>query len=93
MIAWQIVLGVTMGLIYSGSLYFGMVLSEGSTEHGGYHEALIGMLEPVANPIWVLLALGEVPPAASIVGGLMVVSAVAWRTAATPVTTQVLPPE
>jgi drug/metabolite transporter (DMT)-like permease len=55
--------------------------------------ALIGMLEPVANPIWVLLALGEVPPAASIVGGLMVVSAVAWRTAATPVTTQVLPPE
>jgi MFS family permease len=43
MIAWQIVLGVTMGLIYSGSLYFGMVLSEGSTEHGGYHEALIGL--------------------------------------------------
>ena len=55
--------------------------------------ALIGMLEPVANPIWVLLALGEVPPAASIVGGAMVIAAVAWRTAATPVTTQVLPPE
>ncbi len=55
--------------------------------------ALIGMLEPVANPVWVLLALGEVPPAASVVGGLMVVAAVAWRTAATPVTTQVLPPE
>jgi hypothetical protein len=31
-----------MGMIYSGSLYFGMVLSDGSTEHGGYHEALIG---------------------------------------------------
>ena len=43
MIAWQIPLGVTMGVIYSGSLYFGMVLSEGSTEHGGYHEALIGV--------------------------------------------------
>jgi hypothetical protein len=43
MIAWQIVLGVVMGIIYSGSLYFGMVLSEGSTEHGGYHEALIGL--------------------------------------------------
>lgn len=55
--------------------------------------ALIGMLEPVANPIWVLLALGEVPPVASVVGGLMVVAAVAWRTAATPVSTQVLPPE
>ena len=42
-IAWQLVLGVALGLIYSASLYFGMVLSEGSTEHGGYHEALIGL--------------------------------------------------
>ena len=32
-----------MGMIYSASLYFGMVLSDGSTEHGGYHEALIGL--------------------------------------------------
>lgn len=39
----QIVLGWALALIYSGSLYFGMVLSDGSTEHGGYHEALIGL--------------------------------------------------
>jgi MFS family permease len=43
MVASQAVLGVVMGVIYAGSLYFGMVLSEGSTEHGGYHEALIGV--------------------------------------------------
>jgi len=43
MIGWQIALGVVMGIIYSASLYFGMVLSDGSTEHGGYHEALIGL--------------------------------------------------
>jgi hypothetical protein len=43
MILWQGILGVALGMIYSGSLYFGMVLSEGSTEHGGYHEALIGL--------------------------------------------------
>lgn len=43
LIAWQAVLGAALGMIYSGSLYFGMVLSEGSTEHGGYHEALIGV--------------------------------------------------
>jgi hypothetical protein len=43
MIGAQIVLGISMGLIYSASLYFGMVLSDGSTEHGGYHEALIGL--------------------------------------------------
>jgi hypothetical protein len=39
----QIILGCALALIYSASLYFGMVLSEGSTEHGGYHEALIGL--------------------------------------------------
>jgi hypothetical protein len=43
MVGWQISLGAVMGMIYSASLYFGMVLSDGSTEHGGYHEALIGL--------------------------------------------------
>ena len=43
MIGWEIVLGLMMGLIYAGSLYFGMVLGDGGTEHGGYHEALIGL--------------------------------------------------
>jgi MFS family permease len=43
MIAWQIVLGAVMGLIYSASLYFGMVLSDGSTAQNAYHEALIGV--------------------------------------------------
>ncbi|HEX8521697.1 MAG TPA: MFS transporter [Tepidisphaeraceae bacterium] len=43
MILSQIILGAALGTIYAGSLYFGMVLSEGSTEHGGYHEALIGL--------------------------------------------------
>jgi MFS family permease len=43
MVGWQIALGAVMGMIYSASLYFGMVLSDGSTEHGGYHEALIGL--------------------------------------------------
>jgi MFS family permease len=43
MVAAQLVLGAAIGIIYAASLYFGMVLSEGSTEHGGYHEALIGL--------------------------------------------------
>lgn len=43
LILWQGALGLSLGMIYSGSLYFGMVLSDGSTEHGGYHEALIGL--------------------------------------------------
>jgi hypothetical protein len=43
MLGFQIVMGSALGLIYAASLYFGMVLSSGSTEHGGYHEALIGL--------------------------------------------------
>jgi MFS family permease len=42
-ILWQIALGMAIGFIYAASLYFGMVLSDGSAEHGGYHEALIGL--------------------------------------------------
>jgi MFS family permease len=39
----QMVLGFSIGTIYSASLYFGMAVSAGSTAHGGYHEALIGL--------------------------------------------------
>jgi hypothetical protein len=43
MMCGQTLLGIAMAMIYTSSLYFGMVLSAGSTEHGGYHEALIGL--------------------------------------------------
>ncbi|HEY3169942.1 MAG TPA: DMT family transporter [Thermoanaerobaculia bacterium] len=42
--------------------------------------SLVGMLEPVANPIWVLLFLGEKPALTSVAGGLVVLSSIAWRT-------------
>ena len=46
----QILLGLSLGMIYASSLYFGMAISKGSTRHGGYHEALIG-LGQVLGPI------------------------------------------
>jgi drug/metabolite transporter (DMT)-like permease len=42
--------------------------------------SLIAMIEPVANPIWVFLFLGERPTIWAIVGGTIVLAAVAWRT-------------
>ncbi|HKR64704.1 MAG TPA: DMT family transporter, partial [Thermoanaerobaculia bacterium] len=42
--------------------------------------SLTGMLEPVANPIWVLLFLGERPSAFAIAGGAIVLAAIAWHT-------------
>jgi drug/metabolite transporter (DMT)-like permease len=55
--------------------------------------SLIGMLEPVANPIWVFLFLGERPGLASILGGAVVLSAIAWRTAAGAAPPAVPPPD
>lgn len=40
---------------------------------------LIPVIEPVLNPIWVLLALGEKPSPLSLLGGVIVLSAVTWR--------------
>jgi len=42
--------------------------------------SLTGMLEPVANPIWVLLFLGERPSPYAIAGGAVVLTAIAWHT-------------
>jgi drug/metabolite transporter (DMT)-like permease len=42
--------------------------------------SLMGMLEPVSNPIWVFLVLGERPGGFSILGGAIVLGAIAWRT-------------
>ena len=42
--------------------------------------SLTGMLEPVANPIWVFLFLGERPSVFAIGGGAIVLAAIAWHT-------------
>jgi MFS family permease len=58
----QVVIGVGIGTVYYASLYFGMVLSEGSTEHSGYHEALIGLgsiLGPGAGMVAQIIRPGE----------------------------------
>jgi MFS family permease len=80
MIAWQIPLGLTMGIIYSGSLYFGMVLSDGSTEHGGYHEALIGVgqiVGPAAALVAQRLYPDNITAAVTAVAAVLFVSLVA----------------
>jgi len=74
LLVWQVILGASLGVIYSGSLYFGMVLSQGSTEHSGYHEALIGLgwvLGPGAGVIMQWIAPGNRPLAVAAVGAVI----------------------
>lgn len=73
----QFILGLALALIYSASLYFGMVLSDGSTEHGGYHEALIGLgqvLGPgvAAGAQWI--RPGSIFPATFAISALLIIS-------------------
>jgi DME family drug/metabolite transporter len=42
--------------------------------------SLTGMLEPVANPVWVFLFVGERPSVYAIGGAAIVLSAIAWHT-------------
>src|SRR5213075_175303 len=80
MVLSQLLLGAAMGIIYAASLYFGMVLSEGSTEHGGYHEALIGLgsvLGPGAGALTQWLRPGDTRAGVLAVSGVVAISIVA----------------
>lgn len=55
--------------------------------------SLTGMVEPIANPIWVFLFLGEKPDPTSMLGGAIVLAAVAWRTLTAPAPAMHPPPE
>jgi MFS family permease len=79
MVAAQIVLGLSIGTIYSASLYFGMAVSEGSTEHGGYHEALIGLgqvLGPLLGATLQWVYPGTLLPAVIGISGVVSLSVV-----------------
>jgi drug/metabolite transporter, DME family len=42
--------------------------------------SLIEMIEPVLNPVWVLIWYGEAPSLPAITGGVIIISAIAFRT-------------
>jgi drug/metabolite transporter (DMT)-like permease len=41
--------------------------------------ALLAMLEPILNPVWVFIGYGEKPTSAAIVGGLLIIAALTGR--------------
>jgi len=55
--------------------------------------SLIGMVEPIANPLWVFLFVGERPSVFALVGGAIVLGAVAWRTLSAAAEVAVAPPD
>jgi drug/metabolite transporter (DMT)-like permease len=41
--------------------------------------SLIGMIEPVLNPVWVFLGYGETPSYTAIIGGLIIITTISIR--------------
>jgi drug/metabolite transporter (DMT)-like permease len=55
--------------------------------------SLTGMLEPVANPIWVFLFLGERPSVYAVAGALVVLAAIGWHSVAAAPVAEMPPPD
>ncbi len=59
-----------MGAVQLGLPYF--LFSKGLQSVPLQEASLIALIEPVLNPIWVALTVGEIPSAATISGGVMI---------------------
>lgn len=82
---------VFLGVFQIGVAY--MLFVRGLKHVTATAASLASMLEPIANPIWVFLFLGERPGGFALVGGLVVMGAIAWRTLETAPVATVPPPD
>jgi drug/metabolite transporter (DMT)-like permease len=78
-----------LGLVQIGLAY--VLFVRGLKYVTATQASLTGMLEPVANPIWVFLFLGERPSMFAVAGALIVLVAIGWHTVVTTPTTEMPP--
>jgi drug/metabolite transporter (DMT)-like permease len=71
---------VFLGVVQIGVAY--VCFGFGVARVAALEASLIGMIEPVLNPVWVFLALGEKPGWGAVAGGTVIIVAVAARTIA-----------
>jgi len=74
-----ILLVLFLGIVQMGISY--VLFVRGLSVVAAAEASLIGMLEPMFNPLWAFLGLGERPSAWALLGGAIVLVAVAGRTA------------
>lgn len=67
-----------LGVVQIGFAY--LLFGFGVARVTALEASLIGMLEPVLNPVWVFLALGETPGWWAVLGGAIIITAVTART-------------
>ncbi|MBK6875924.1 MAG: DMT family transporter [Ignavibacteria bacterium] len=74
----QLVNLLFMGVFQLGISY--LIFNEGLKYVSATESMIIAMLEAVLNPIWVFMGVGEVPTTYSIIGSVIILLAVLWRT-------------
>ena len=73
----QLLIVAIMGAVQLGLPYF--LFSRALRTIPLQEAALIALIEPVLNPVWVALSFGEIPSLATVIGGAMIVVALAVR--------------
>jgi drug/metabolite transporter, DME family len=73
----QLVILIIMGAVQLGLPYF--LFSKGLQSVSLQEASLIALIEPVLNPIWVALAVGEIPSSATLIGSATIVTGLGVR--------------
>lgn len=74
----QFLILLFMGVFQIGISY--LIFNEGIKYVSATESMIIAMLEAILNPVWVYLGVGEVPGVYSIIGSVIILIAVLWRT-------------
>jgi drug/metabolite transporter, DME family len=73
----ELVILMVMGAVQLGLPYF--LFSKGLQSVSLQEASLIALIEPVLNPIWVALAVGETPSSATLIGSVTIVAGLGVR--------------
>ncbi len=73
----EILILAVMGAVQLGLPYF--IFSKGLQTISLQEASLIALIEPVLNPLWVALVVGEIPSSATIAGGVMILVGLSVR--------------
>jgi drug/metabolite transporter (DMT)-like permease len=68
---------VVFGVIQMALPY--VLFARGLRDIGTAEAGLIGLIEPILNPVWVFLVVGERPTLPTLIGGLLLLNGVAYR--------------
>ena len=73
----QTIILAVMGAVQLGMPYF--LFSKGLQTLSLQEASLIALIEPVLNPVWVASTVGEIPSAATLAGGAMILLGLSVR--------------